>query len=163
MDSTEFFWRYSQRPDIKHAELIEGVVYVGSPVNPERHGKPHFSLTCLLGVFAESTQGAHGILESTIRLPSDHPSGVRNQPQPDIMLYWDEEHGGSAQFDEEGWLVSPPDLAAEVSNSSKSYDLFAKKDLYARIGVREYICWQVEDGRIDWWQLVDGEYACHYL
>ena len=31
-----------RRPDIKKAELIEGIVYMGSPVSYDHHGKPHF-------------------------------------------------------------------------------------------------------------------------
>lgn len=47
----EFERRYSARPDIKKAELIEGVVYVASPVSTEEHGTPHFHLATWLGVF----------------------------------------------------------------------------------------------------------------
>ncbi len=155
----EFFWRYSLRPDIKHAELIDGVVYVASPVNPQKHGRPHFRLITKLGVYAEATPGVVGADNSTVRLREDTPDGMTSQPQPDAMLYWDNDHGGNAEIDEEGWLLSAPELVAEVSYSSRSYDLFAKKDLYRRIGVREYICWQVEERQIDWWQLVDGQFV----
>ena len=36
----EFERRYSARPDIKKAELIEGVVYVATPVRIEEHARP---------------------------------------------------------------------------------------------------------------------------
>jgi hypothetical protein len=37
----EFHRRYLARPDIKKAELIDGVVYVPSPVRIRRHARPH--------------------------------------------------------------------------------------------------------------------------
>ena len=37
----DFHRRYCARPDIKKAELIEGVVYVPSPVRADLHGAPH--------------------------------------------------------------------------------------------------------------------------
>jgi hypothetical protein len=37
----EFEQRYHRMPNVKKAELIEGVVYVPSPVRVTRHGRPH--------------------------------------------------------------------------------------------------------------------------
>lgn len=43
----EFERRYAAAPHIKKAELIEGVVYVASPLRHEQHGKPHSRvMTC---------------------------------------------------------------------------------------------------------------------
>src|SRR5215207_3362096 len=36
----EFHRRYCGRPDIKKAELVEGVVYVASPIRVELHARP---------------------------------------------------------------------------------------------------------------------------
>jgi len=41
LSRVEFERRYNARPDIKKAELIEGVVYVASPVRVKQHGLPH--------------------------------------------------------------------------------------------------------------------------
>ena len=38
---TEFERRYEARPDIKKAELIEGVVHMPSPTRSASHGRPH--------------------------------------------------------------------------------------------------------------------------
>jgi hypothetical protein len=38
--SEEFERYYHQMPNVKKAELIEGVVYVPSPVRVTRHGRP---------------------------------------------------------------------------------------------------------------------------
>ena len=153
MDRDEFHRRYLLRPDIKKAELINGVVYVASPVRITQHASPHFRLITKLGVYAEATPGVEGADNGSILI------GPRDEPQPDVMLFWDEAHGGQLQLDDEGYAVTPPELAAEVSASSLSYDLHDKKDLYQRAGVRENIVWQVEEGRIDWWILVDGVYT----
>lgn len=44
LTQAEFLRRYHAMPDVSHAELIEGRVYVPSPVSAERHGEPHFNL-----------------------------------------------------------------------------------------------------------------------
>ena len=158
MDAAEFHWRYERRPDIKKAELIDGVVYVASPVNTQKHGSPHFNLVGAFSAYAHVTDGVIGSDNSTIKLDKS-ALGRGNEPQPDIALYWDSGHAGQTRLDADGWLISAPDLVAEVAYSSRSYDLGDKKELYRRIGVREYVVWQVEEGRIDWWQLLDGQYV----
>ena len=47
----EFERRYDAMPDLKKAELIEGEVYVASPVRHRRHSKPHSSNTWLVVEF----------------------------------------------------------------------------------------------------------------
>ena len=41
----EFERRYKAHPEIKKAELIEGVVYVAAPVRVNQHGVPHSRIT----------------------------------------------------------------------------------------------------------------------
>jgi hypothetical protein len=53
----EFHRRYSMRPDIKKAELVEGVVFVPSPVRHDRHGMPHFLVITWLGSLTMSHSG----------------------------------------------------------------------------------------------------------
>ena len=38
----EFERRYHAMPHVNKAELIEGIVYMPSPVSHEQHGRPHF-------------------------------------------------------------------------------------------------------------------------
>src|SRR5579864_6622345 len=40
----EFERRYQAMPELKKAELIEGVVYMPSPVRWDRHASPHVNL-----------------------------------------------------------------------------------------------------------------------
>lgn len=148
----EFERRYSARPDIKKAELIEGVVYVASPVRTEEHGQPHFELTTWLGVYVSRTPGTIHATDSTVKLDAD------NEFQPDLFLAWDAAHGGTVQL-EDGYVVGAPELVVEISASTASRDLSLKMDVYRRNGVKEYVVWQVYEERIDWFRLnEDGVY-----
>jgi Uma2 family endonuclease len=73
-----------------------------------------------------------------------------NMPQPDGLLFIQPEHWGQVRIGEVGYIEGAPDLVAEVSSSSASYDLGDKPKAYRRNGVREYVVWRVLDGRIDW-------------
>ena len=44
LSRAEFERRYHAHPEIKKAELIEGVVYMPSPVRQEIHSRPHARL-----------------------------------------------------------------------------------------------------------------------
>jgi Uma2 family endonuclease len=149
----EFERRYSARPDIKKAELIEGVVYVASPVSTQEHGTPHVLLAAWLGVYVSRTEGVVPAIDSTIRLDID------NEVQPDLFLAWDASHGGAARL-VDGFLEGAPELVVEIAASSASHDMNAKMHVYRRNGVREYIAWQIYEERIDWFRLnADGVYG----
>ncbi len=98
----EFERRYDAMPDLKKAELIEGVVYVPSPVNHRSHGRPHAHLTCWLGVYVGSTAGVDVGDNSSVRLD------LKNMPQPDCSLFIQPEHGGRARIGEEGYIEGAP-------------------------------------------------------
>ena len=53
----EFERRYEAMPRLKKAELIEGVVYVPSPVRYQQHGQPHSTLVGWLIVYCAATPG----------------------------------------------------------------------------------------------------------
>jgi Uma2 family endonuclease len=146
----EFERRYEAMPDLKKAELIDGVVYMPSPVTHSRHSAPHFDLITWLGLYRISTPGVRGGDNGTLRLDLD------NAPQPDAYLLILPSHGGQARIDDEGYIVGAPELVAEVSASRVSLDLHAKFNLYRRNGVREYVVWRVDDAQIDWFVLREG-------
>ena len=139
----EFERRYTAMPTNCRAELIEGVVYMSSPVRIDRHAEPHGLLQMLLSVFAARTPGMRLADNGTVRLDPD------NEPQPDIALRIDDRCGGQAKL-AGGYLSGAPELVAEISSSSVSYDLGPKLDAYLRNGVREYLVWRVEDDALDW-------------
>lgn len=146
----EFERRYRCRPDIKKAELIEGVVYVASPVRFLEHGEPHVFMLHWLSQYRLSRPGTRVGDNTTVRMDLD------NEPQPDIVVFRD---GGSTSIDDDGYLKGAPELVIEIAASSASYDLHDKMHVYRRNGVREYVVWQVLEGRIDWFRLRDGEYV----
>jgi Uma2 family endonuclease len=148
----EFERRYAAMPDVKKAELIEGVVYMPSPVRHSRHANPHLVLAGWVAYYLSRTPGLEAGDNGTIRLGRD------SEPQPDILLFLPRHAGGAAYVDEDDYVSGPPELVCEVTASSKSTDLGPKKDAYSRHGVKEYVIWRVEDRAVDWFLLQVGRY-----
>jgi Uma2 family endonuclease len=148
----EFERRYAAMPALKKAELIEGVVYMPSPVRVRRHGGPHAKIITWLGNYEAKTPGAEVADNATARLD------LENEPQPDAMLYIAPELGGQVRITPDDYIEAAPELVAEVASSSASYDLNTKLDAYRRNGVQEYIVWRVLDQQIDWFVLRGGRY-----
>jgi Uma2 family endonuclease len=149
----EFERRYAAMPDLKKAELIEGVVYMGSPVRHRQHGRPEHLLGAFLAFYGARTPGLDAGHNSTLRLDLD------NEPQPDLMLRLPERAGGSSRETADGYLEGAPELVVEVAASSVSYDLHQKLGAYRRNGVREYLVHRVDDGEVDWFVLTSGVYV----
>ena len=149
----EFERRFEAMPEVKKAELIDGVVFMGSPVRTTQHGEPHGMVMTWLGVYRASTPGTTFADNSTVRLDLD------NEPQPDALLMIDRDRGGSARVDEDGYIQGAPELVVEVASSSVSFDLHAKLSAYRRAGVREYVVWRVLDGQIDWLEQDGGRFV----
>lgn len=148
----EFERRYDRMPDLKKAELIEGVVYKPSPVRVKRHAIPHSHLATWLGTYAAETPGVECADNSTVRLDLD------NEPQPDLVLMKLSEKGGQARHSADDYIEGAPELVVEIVGSSRAYDLHQKKGVYRRNGVCEYLAWITGEDRIIWWELRDGEY-----
>jgi hypothetical protein len=148
----EFERRYDAMPGLKKAELIEGVVHV-PPVCPGGLGQRRFALITWLGRYRASVPGVRGGAGCTIRLDLD------NEPQPDACLLIDPKRGGQAHIDPDDYLSGAPELIAELSRSSIHRDLGNRMTAYQRNGVREYVVWRVEDGRIDWYVLREGQFV----
>lgn len=147
----EFERRYQAMPHVDKAELIEGVVYMPSPVSAEDHGEPHFDLIGWLGVYRAHTPQVRGGDNATLRLDLD------NEPQPDGYLRLLPECGGQARL-VDGYVTGAPELIVEIAASSASYDLHEKLNAYRRNGVREYVVWRVWDGAVDWFVLRSGRF-----
>ncbi|GAP94923.1 Uma2 family endonuclease [Leptolyngbya sp. NIES-2104] len=152
LSRTEFERRYAQAPHLK-AELIEGVVYVASPVRVRQHGRPHAQLMTWLGTYAAATPGVDIADNSTVRLDLD------NEPQPDALLRIEPEVGGGSRITEDDYIEGAPELVVEIAASSASVDLNAKLNAYRRNGVKEYLVWQIYENQIRWFHLQDSEYV----
>jgi Uma2 family endonuclease len=148
----EFHRRYCARPDIKKAELVEGVVYVASPVRTSVHGDPHGMVAIWLGVYVTRTPGVRLVLDATVYLDAD------NEVQPDALLLRTSPGEGIAHMNDEGYIDGAPELVVEVAASSASYDLHDKLNAYRRNGVHECIIWRTLDRQVDWFRLHEGQY-----
>src|SRR3954471_14443271 len=88
LDRVEFERRYDAMPGVKKAELVEGVVYMPSPVRLRHHGIPHSKLVTWLGIYQAGTPHVEVGDNSSVRLDT------KNMPQPDALLLIDPERGG---------------------------------------------------------------------
>ncbi|MCC3511802.1 MAG: Uma2 family endonuclease [Microcoleus sp. PH2017_17_BER_D_A] len=134
----EFERRYTAMPALKKAELIEGIVYMASPLRFEPHAEPHADLMGWLWTYKIATPGVRLGDNPTVRLDVD------NEPQPDAVLLIDAQRGGQTCLSDDG--------------STATIDLRDKKRVYRRSKVKEYLVWQVTDRRIDWFSLQEEEY-----
>lgn len=148
----EFERRYRAHPEIKKAELVEGVVYMPSPTHYRQHGLPHFIVNTWLGMYVAHTPGVFGGDNATVRLDFE------NEVQPDALLRLAEQVGGRSHVTEDDYLAGPPELVVEIAASSVAYDMHVKRRVYARNGVQEYIALQIYEQRLDWFVLREGVY-----
>ncbi len=145
----EFLRRWEAMPEVKRAELIGGVVYMPSPVSVNH--RFHDSLvTGWLSYYGARTPGCEGGSNGTWLMLEDAP-----QPDADVRILPD--YGGQSRV--EGlYCAGAPELAAEVSLSSASYDLGPKMELYRAAGVQEYVTILLAESRIAWYRLVNRKY-----
>lgn len=146
----EFERRYSAMPNLKKAELIEGVVYMASALRITQHGEPHADIIGWLSFYKAFTPNLQLGDNCTVRLDLD------NEPQPDALLRI--ELGGQSTISQDGYVEGSPELIVEIAASTVSLDLHEKLKVYRRNQVQEYLVWRVLDGEFDWFRLNAGEY-----
>ena len=150
LSRAEFERRYQAMPRLKKAELVEGVVYMASPLRIKSHGEPHGDLIGWLWTYKAATPGILLGVEPTVRLDPD------NEPQPDAVLFVP---GQQASISGDDYIEGAPELVVEVAASSVSLDLHDKKRAYRRNGVQEYIVWRTLEGQVDWFRLKADDYV----
>lgn len=151
MTAAEFHALYAAWPDETRFELIDGVVYMASPLHMP-HAEGTSFLSVVLGYFSGATEGVRGGDGLSIRLDE------MDEVQPDSCLFITQACGGHAKIvindeGEETWLAGAPELACEVANSSRSIDYGRKLDAYLRAGVREYMVYNVRSKELSWFEL----------
>ena len=146
----EFETRYQKMTHVKKAELIEGIVYMGSPLRINKHGEPHADIMGWLTVYKAFTPNVQTGDNATVRLDPE------NEPQPDALLRI--EKGGQSIISEDGYVEGAPELIVEIAASTVSIDLHDKLKAYRRNQVQEYVVWRVDDNEIDWFRLKDEKY-----
>ena len=150
MGRDEFLDRWYKMPGLKFAELIDGVVYMPSPLsNP--HSDYDNLVHGLLFHYRARVPGCQALVSATWLM------GPKSAPQPDASLRWAKPFGGRSKVVNK-LTVGVPELAVEISLSSRSYDLGPKLLLYQSKGVQEYLVFIVEDQRVEWRVLDNGRY-----
>jgi len=152
LSRAEFERRYHAYPEIKKAELVEGVVYMPSPTRYKSHSQPHSWMIAWLVNYAAATLGTNVGDNATLRLDFE------NEVQPDALLRLAPSTGGKSRITEDDYLEGPPELIVEIAASSAAYDMHDKRRVYARNGVQEYLVVQMYERRIDWFTLHEGVY-----
>ncbi|MDG2989552.1 Uma2 family endonuclease [Candidatus Synechococcus calcipolaris G9] len=152
LERHEFERRYAQMPEIKKAELINGVVYMASPLRYRQHGQPHSQINAWLQVYAVVTPCAEVADNATVRLDS------YNEVQPDTLLRLDTAVGGQSRITPDDYLEGAPELIVEIASSSAAYDLHDKLEVYCRHGVQEYLVWTTQEPDFYWYVLQKGRY-----
>ena len=143
----EFETRYEKMPYLKKAELIEGIVYMASPLRIEQYGEPHAHIIGWLVQYEAMTPNVQSGDNCTVILDD------KNEPQPDALLRIKE--GGQSKINEKGYIEGSPELIVEISASTVSIDSHDKQKVYQHHQVQEYIVWRVYDQEIDWFRLKD--------
>jgi Uma2 family endonuclease len=143
LSRAEFERRYHAQPALKKAELIEGVVYMPSPVKYKLHGNPHLYLNTWVGVYLAATPGVDGGDNATVRMDNQN----------------ERINGGRSFIGPDDYLEGAPELVIEIAATSASYDLHDKKRVYARNGVREYLVALTYEQQLQWFVLREGEYV----
>ena len=146
----EFEQRYEKMPHLKKAELIEGIVYMGSPLRINQHGEPHADIMGWLSLYKAFTPNLQLGDNCTLRLDA------QNEPQPDALLRI--KQGGQSIISQDGYVEGGPELIVEIAASTVSIDLHDKLKAYRRNQVQEYLVWRVYDREFDWFRLTEGRY-----
>jgi len=148
LTASEFLRRLENMPELKKAELIQGIVYMASAVGFTHHAEPDGVIQGWLSFYASKSKDVRHATNSTLRLSPD------DVVQPDGLLVKTD----TVQFDEKGYLSGPVEFVAEIEASSASIVAREKLDTYRRSGVKEYLLWRTRDSVIEWWHLEDDDY-----
>ena len=135
-------------PEVKKAELIDGIVIVGSPVH-RQHSRPHFQFSSILGVYCAHTPGLIAGDNESVVFDGD------NELQPDLFVGIEAARGGQLKDKDDGPLSGVPEFVVEVAASSSSYDLHSKLNIYRRNGVQEYLVLLAYEREMRFFRLAD--------
>jgi Uma2 family endonuclease len=138
IDQPTFHARYQAMPSHVKAELIDGVVFMSSPVG-KLHSRYQIKLASWLDAYEVATPGVESLDNAT------HILGDKSEPQPDFCLRI---IGGQTRETEDGYIEGAPELVIEVAVSTESIDLNRKRNDYDRHGVREYIVVAARERRV---------------
>ncbi|MEZ5356855.1 MAG: Uma2 family endonuclease [Bryobacteraceae bacterium] len=145
----EFLRRWEALPELKNAELIDGLVYMPSPVS-NRHSRFDALVHGWLIQYEAATPGCEAGCNGTWLM-------LESAPQPDSHLRLLPERGGQSR-EQGNYCAGAPELVVEICASTATHDFGPKLSLYQRAGVQEYLTVSLKPARITWRELVDGSY-----
>ena len=146
----EFMRRWEAMPDLRWAELIDGIVYMPSPIS-DIHMDFHARMSGWLWFYATLTPGCVSRPAGTWLMAPD------SAPQPDVALKILPDHGGQSTLEGE-YAAGAPELIVEVSHTTAARDTGVKLRLYERSGVREYVVVRPRNRKLAWHVLADRKY-----
>ncbi len=150
-DQPTFHERYKQSPDDFRAELVEGIVFMPSPLGNDPSRYPS-RIVAWLGQYVAATPGTDFKDNPTVILRS------HSEPQPDAVLVVEPDRGGRTGISEDGFVTGPPELVIEVATSTEAYDLYEKRRDYERAGVAEHIVVAAREPRVQYFLLENGRF-----
>ena len=145
MTQAEFHRRYEAYPEDVKFELVQGTVYMASPLRRE-HARRQVQLIAILERFASKTPGVELLDNATTIL------GEQSEPQPDLALRILSEYGGQSHETARDYVEGPPELLVEIAHSTRAIDLHQKRQDYKEAGVREYLVVCLEKPELLWFR-----------
>ena len=146
----EFMRRWEAMPDLKFAELIDGIVHMPSPIS-RIHCDFHSRISKWIWTFESATPGCTLLTAGTWLMSED------SAPQPDLAFCILSERGGQSWIEGE-YSAGAPELIVEISYTTGARDSGIKQRLYERSGVLEYIIVKPQKRQIVWNELVEVKY-----
>ncbi|MCM2309254.1 MAG: Uma2 family endonuclease [Sulfuritalea sp.] len=122
-------------PDDVRYELIHGIAYAMDPAPARRHQEVAGEMFRQIADALEGSPCRPYIAPFDVRLPrADEADGrIDTVVQPDISVICDK-----AKLDERGRRGAPDWIVEVLSPGSAGHDQVVKRELYERVGVREY-------------------------
>jgi hypothetical protein len=105
LDQPTFHERYEAMPPETRAELVNGMVYMPSPLSFD-HGEEDINICGGLFHYKADTPGVHSPNNSTVKLDG------KGEPQPDCQLFIPAELGGQVSIDARGHIPAPPNWSS---------------------------------------------------
>jgi Uma2 family endonuclease len=146
MTQTEFHRAYEGYSDDVKFELIQGTVYMASPLRCE-HARRHVQVSTLLERYESKTPGVELLDNATTIL------GPKSEHQPDLALRVLSEYGGQSRETAKGYIEGPLEFIVEIASSTRAIDLHQKRLDYQQAGVREYLVVCVEEPELQWFRI----------
>ncbi|WP_310449896.1 Uma2 family endonuclease [Sulfuritalea sp.] len=147
---------YAAWPDDVRYELIDGIAYAMGPAPARRHQEVAGEMFRQIADALEGSPCRPYIAPFDVRLPraGEADDKIDTVVQPDISVICDK-----AKLDERGCRGAPDWIVEVLSPGSAGHDQVVKRELYERVGVREYWLVHPVDKVVTIYLLVTGAYG----